>query len=56
VIIAGVHVSHGFWSAFQTIGADHPKYTPLIKGVSILLALVVAIGFGSLPVYISLTV
>jgi len=56
VIIAGVHVSHGFWSAFQTIGADHPKYTPLIKGVSILLALVVAIGFGSLPVYISMTV
>jgi succinate dehydrogenase / fumarate reductase cytochrome b subunit len=56
VIIAGVHVSHGFWSAFQTIGANHPKYMPLIKGVSLVLAFAVAIGFGSLPIYISLTV
>jgi succinate dehydrogenase / fumarate reductase cytochrome b subunit len=56
VIIAGVHVSHGFWSAFQTIGANHPKYMPLIKGLGLVLALVVAIGFSSLPIYISLTV
>ena len=55
VIIAGVHVSHGFWSAFQTFGANHPKYTPLIKGLALVLAIVVAIGFGSLPVYLSLT-
>jgi succinate dehydrogenase / fumarate reductase cytochrome b subunit len=56
VIIAGVHVSHGFWSAFQTIGANHPKYMPLIKSVGLVLAFVVALGFGSLPIYISLTV
>ena len=34
VIVAAVHVKHGFWSAFQTIGADHPKYMPLIRGGS----------------------
>lgn len=56
VIIAGIHVSHGFWSAFQTIGANHPKYMPLIKGLGLLLAFAVAIGFSSLPLYISLTV
>lgn len=56
VVIAGVHVSHGFWSAFQSMGLNHPKYTPLIKGVGLLLAIVVAIGFGSLPVYVSMTV
>jgi succinate dehydrogenase / fumarate reductase cytochrome b subunit len=56
VVIAGVHVSHGFWSAFQTIGAEHAKYTPVIKWLSLLLALVVAIGFGSLPLYISMIV
>ena len=32
MIIAAVHVSHGFWSAFQTLGANHPKYTPVFKG------------------------
>jgi succinate dehydrogenase / fumarate reductase cytochrome b subunit len=56
VIIAGVHVSHGFWSAFQTIGANHPKYMPLIKSLGLVLAFVMALGFASLPLYISLTV
>ncbi len=56
VVIAGVHVSHGFWSAFQSFGLNHPKYMPLIKGAGLLLAIVVAIGFGSLPIYMSLTV
>jgi succinate dehydrogenase / fumarate reductase cytochrome b subunit len=56
VVIAGVHVSHGFWSAFQTIGANHPKYMPLFKGIGLVLAVLVAVGFGSLPVYLSLTV
>ena len=31
VAIAAVHISHGFWSAFQTMGANHPKYMPLIR-------------------------
>lgn len=54
VIVAGVHVSHGLWSAFQTIGASHPKYSPLIKGLGILFSLLVALGFGALPIYITL--
>ena len=53
MIVAAVHVSHGFWSAFQTIGASHPKYFPLLKGLGILFSLLVAIGFGALPVYIA---
>lgn len=52
VMIAAVHVSHGFWSAFHTIGAGHPEYTPLLKGLGILFSLLVAIGFGALPIYI----
>ncbi len=52
--MAAVHVSHGFWSAFQTIGADHPKYTPAIKGLGLLFSVVVGIGFGFLPIYIIL--
>jgi succinate dehydrogenase / fumarate reductase cytochrome b subunit len=54
VIVAAVHVSHGFWSAFQTIGASHPKYTPLLKGLGILFSLLVAIGFGALPIFIAM--
>ena len=54
VIAAAVHVSHGFWSAFQTMGANHPKYMRLIKTLSIVLSILIGVGFGSLPVYVSL--
>jgi len=54
MIVAAVHVSHGFWSAFQTFGASHPKYTPLLRGLGILFSLLVAIGFGALPIYIAM--
>jgi succinate dehydrogenase cytochrome b subunit len=56
MIIAAVHVSHGFWSAFQTLGANHPKYTPFLRGLSLVFSLIVGIGFGFIPVYVSLLV
>lgn len=30
----GLHVSHGFWSMFQSLGVNHPKYDGLIRGCS----------------------
>ena len=56
MIIAAVHVSHGFWSAFQTLGANHPKYTPFLRRLSLVFSLIVGIGFGFIPVYVSLLV
>ena len=52
MIVAAIHVSHGFWSAFQTLGANHPKYMPVVRVVSILFSLVVGIGFGAIPIYV----
>ena len=54
MVAAAIHVSHGFWSAFQTVGANHPTTMPLIRTLSIAFAVVVGIGFGFLPVYIFL--
>ena len=56
MVIAAVHVSHGFWSAFQTLGANHPKYTPFLRGLSLVFSLIVGIGFGFIPIYVSLLV
>lgn len=53
VLLAALHISHGFWSAFQTLGANHPKYQPAIRGLSIVLALAVGAGLGLLPLYLS---
>jgi len=52
MVVVALHVSHGFWSLFQTIGANHPKYTPTITLLGLLLSLVFGIGFGFIPVYI----
>jgi len=50
VIIVAFHVRHGLWSAFQTIGANHPKYMPVIEKLSVLFAVIVGVGFGLLPI------
>ncbi len=52
VIIAAIHVSHGFWSAFQTLGANHPKYMPFIQGAGLSFSVIVGFGFGFIPVFI----
>ena len=52
MIVAAIHVSHGFWSAFQTIGASHPKYMPLIRSLGLLFSLILGIGFGAIPIYV----
>jgi len=47
----GIHVSHGFWSLFQSLGLNHPRYMPAIQVVSKLYGVVIAIGYSSLPIF-----
>ncbi len=54
MIILGTHLRHGFWSAFQSLGIMHPRYTKLIYGLGVVLAIVIAIGFLVLPLYVLL--
>ncbi|GBC61530.1 succinate dehydrogenase [Desulfonema ishimotonii] len=54
MIVVAVHVSHGFWSAFQSLGANHPKYMPIFQIAGIAFSIVVGLGFGFIPIYISI--
>ena len=54
MIVVALHVSHGLWSAFQTIGANHAKYMPFIMALSIVFSLAVGFGFGIIPLYLSI--
>jgi len=54
MVIVALHVRHGFWSAFQTIGANHPKYMPVVAVLSLAAGWAVAAGFGLLPIVVSL--
>ena len=53
MIVVAVHVSHGFWSLFQTFGLNHPKYMPLVSVAGLALSLIFGLGFGFLPIYIA---
>ncbi len=48
-LILGVHLGHGFSSAFQSLGIAHPKYNALIRWVGVGFAILVAVGFASFP-------
>ncbi len=54
MVVVALHVRHGFWSAFQTLGANHPKYMPAVSLVSIAAGVAVAVGFGLLPIVVAL--
>ena len=47
----GLHLFHAISSAFQTLGVNHPKYTPLITGVGRALAIGLALGFAVIPIF-----
>ena len=52
MMVVGFHLFHGFQSAFQTLGVNHVKYSPLIKGIGVLYSIVVPVGMAIIPIII----
>lgn len=50
-VLLGLHLSHGFWSAFQTVGLNGRKWIGRLEVVSKIYAVVVALGFALIPIY-----
>lgn len=50
-IFLALHLMHGFQSAFQSVGFNHSKYTPIIKKLSNIYAIVVPLGFIFIAAY-----
>jgi succinate dehydrogenase / fumarate reductase cytochrome b subunit len=46
------HLLHGFQSAFQTLGLNHKKYTPLIKKTGVAFSIIVPAVFAIMPIAI----
>jgi len=44
-VFLALHLFHGFQSAFQSVGANHSRYTPVIKKLSTAYAIIVPLGF-----------
>lgn len=52
MIVLAFHLMHGFASAFQSLGANNPKYNGLINGLGKFFAIVVPLLFAIIPIYI----
>jgi succinate dehydrogenase / fumarate reductase cytochrome b subunit len=51
MLVVGFHLWHGISSAFQTMGVDTPRWTPTIRLAGWLLALAIAGGFMTIPIW-----
>ena len=49
VTALGLHLYHGTWSMFQTLGLNNRTYTGALRGVSLALALIISVGFVIVP-------
>ncbi len=50
MLLLGTHLHHGLYSMFQTLGANHPSFMPVIKRVAALGAILITAGFIAIPV------
>lgn len=46
------HLMHGFASAFQSLGINHKKYTPLIRSVGMAFSVIIPLIFALMPIAI----
>lgn len=51
-ILLGFHLYHGLWSMFQSLGINHPAIVPLRRPFATVFAVLVTLGFLSVPISI----
>ena len=47
----GIHLSHGLWSAFQSLGITSVHCTPLLKSFSKFFGIAMTLGYSLLPIF-----
>jgi succinate dehydrogenase / fumarate reductase cytochrome b subunit len=52
ILLLGFHLEHGFQSAFQSLGLNHSRYTPFIKGFGTVFSVLITLGFIAIPLVI----
>jgi succinate dehydrogenase / fumarate reductase cytochrome b subunit len=56
MIIIGFHLYHGAWSMFQTLGLNNQAYNGPLRVFSLVLSVVIAVGFAIVPLAVILGV
>lgn len=50
-VLLGIHLSHGFQSAFTSVGARAPKYLKCVKNLGMAFSYLIALGFSIIAIY-----
>jgi succinate dehydrogenase / fumarate reductase cytochrome b subunit len=56
MIVVGLHIYHGTWSAIRTLGLSRPRPNPFVRPVATVLAVALWLGFTAVPVGVLLGV
>lgn len=54
MILLGMHLRHGCWSAFQSLGWANDRWLPILTRAALVVSIVLAIGFILLPILLFL--
>jgi succinate dehydrogenase / fumarate reductase, cytochrome b subunit len=49
MVLLSMHLYHGLWSMFQSVGLSHPGYTPAVKHAAAVFAILIGAGNISIP-------
>jgi succinate dehydrogenase / fumarate reductase cytochrome b subunit len=52
MVFVGLHLSHGFYSAFCSLGIFNAEFAPILNRIGYVYAAIVALGFIAPPVYV----
>jgi len=50
-LLLGLHVMHGFWSSFQTLGLNNTIWMSRLQLAAKIYAIIIAVGFSIIPLY-----
>ena len=52
MLFLGFHLRHGFWSAFQSLGAMNSRLTKPVYAMGVVIAILMSAGFLFIPIWI----
>jgi succinate dehydrogenase / fumarate reductase cytochrome b subunit len=50
MVLLGMHLNHGLWSMFQSLGVGNPRYSAGLRRFADIFSILVVLGFISIPI------
>ncbi len=54
ISLLGLHLRHGLWSMFQSLGIHQPQHTARLKTAAMVIAVLIVLGYISIPISVLL--